>query len=536
MDQDRVSDAVSAEEKLGALGRVMSDQGLEPDSNLARLLTYVVTEELEGRAPSIKAFSIAQDVFGRGASFDPSRDSIVRVEMKRLRETLQHYYSTRGFEDPVRIEIPKGTYVPEFQRQAIPEPAAPPASDRQVPRPARRRLWPWIAGAAVALAAAIAVPLFLLRPADTGEGEPVVRVVARGEGTALAANSITETLSRFHNLQLVGADTAEATSRAPDYDLVLDDTGSGIAAIVQATADAELISVANFQLADFDFSGDPQTLTPVRLWLGQVASRNGLLEADYVRNGRYSGDFACSVLVEAYFANQTDARHLAARDCIEARLDAGHRSSRLYSDLAMITREEYTDQRNLLPGNPLDRAIEAAQTAITLDRFNYLAHYVFMTVLFTSGAVDEGIRLGESAMRINPFDGESVGGIAARLNFAGEHARALELFDLSSQLTPGGVIWRDYGYFAAYLALGQREEAAAAGMRLFGQSNPLYLAALAISLSIRGETERASETKAELLLREPDPRAMYERRSYAPDLVDVLVSALDEIPPLPSQQ
>jgi TolB-like protein len=53
---------------------------------------------------------IASEVFKRSVSFDPSKDSIVRVEAGRLRNKLRKYYATLGQDDPIEITLPKGTY------------------------------------------------------------------------------------------------------------------------------------------------------------------------------------------------------------------------------------------------------------------------------------------------------------------------------------------------------------------------------------------------------------------------------------------
>ena len=57
------------------------------------LLDYRMREHLERRGENLKAYSIALDVLGRGADFDPSIDSIVRVEVARLRDALDLYYA-----------------------------------------------------------------------------------------------------------------------------------------------------------------------------------------------------------------------------------------------------------------------------------------------------------------------------------------------------------------------------------------------------------------------------------------------------------
>ena len=55
------------------------------------------------------------EALGRGESFDPRTDAIVRVEISRLRNRLSHYYATEGSANAVRIAVPKGSYVPIFE-------------------------------------------------------------------------------------------------------------------------------------------------------------------------------------------------------------------------------------------------------------------------------------------------------------------------------------------------------------------------------------------------------------------------------------
>jgi TolB-like protein len=60
----------------------------------------------------IKEYSLGTEVFLRKESFDPRSDTIVRVQVHRLRTKLEGYYKTEGTHDPIRFEIPKGSYVP----------------------------------------------------------------------------------------------------------------------------------------------------------------------------------------------------------------------------------------------------------------------------------------------------------------------------------------------------------------------------------------------------------------------------------------
>lgn len=81
---------------------------------LCNFLSYIVSEYLAGREDKIKGYSIAIDVFGRNEDFDPGQDALVRIHAGRLRRMLDLYYLRSGSDDPVRIEIPLGGYVPHF--------------------------------------------------------------------------------------------------------------------------------------------------------------------------------------------------------------------------------------------------------------------------------------------------------------------------------------------------------------------------------------------------------------------------------------
>lgn len=119
---------------------------------LARLLEYLCEKRFAGESNQIKEYSIGVEVFRRGADFDQETDSIVRVEVNRLRKRLAEYYAGEGASHPLRIVIPVGQYVPNFQ------PVAPAAEAGAVVGPAAqaqelpwfRRRATWVVGLVVA--------------------------------------------------------------------------------------------------------------------------------------------------------------------------------------------------------------------------------------------------------------------------------------------------------------------------------------------------------------------------------------------------
>jgi TolB-like protein/tetratricopeptide (TPR) repeat protein len=102
------------------LERILRSGTFAKAERLSDFLRYVVRESLAGRADQLKEYTIALDVFGRPSSFDPHRDSVVRVAARSLRTKLHDYYDGDGREDPVVIELPKGGYEPVFRERESP--------------------------------------------------------------------------------------------------------------------------------------------------------------------------------------------------------------------------------------------------------------------------------------------------------------------------------------------------------------------------------------------------------------------------------
>ncbi|MEQ9692622.1 hypothetical protein [Shimia sp. SDUM112013] len=96
-----------------SLKSVTSSDAFVASPRIVDFLTYVVEETLAGRQDAIKAKTIAMDVYGRTPQ-DDLPTNLVRVDAGRLRRMLDDYYYG-PVNDPVRISIPKGSYVPVFE-------------------------------------------------------------------------------------------------------------------------------------------------------------------------------------------------------------------------------------------------------------------------------------------------------------------------------------------------------------------------------------------------------------------------------------
>src|SRR5688572_24444605 len=96
----------------GALGRSRS---------YARLLEFLIACAVNNRTP--KELEIAMEVFGRGADFDPSQDSMVRVYAHNLRQKLEHFYATAGRTEPRQLALARGEYRISLSELEAAEPA-----------------------------------------------------------------------------------------------------------------------------------------------------------------------------------------------------------------------------------------------------------------------------------------------------------------------------------------------------------------------------------------------------------------------------
>ena len=106
--------------QLAQIEKLLGSHSLRGSESLCKLLHYLAHHSMEHPGTSPKEYQIATEVFGRQENFDPHVDSMVRVQAGRLRTKLAEYYSSEGAEDPILVEIPKGTYALTFHPHHAP--------------------------------------------------------------------------------------------------------------------------------------------------------------------------------------------------------------------------------------------------------------------------------------------------------------------------------------------------------------------------------------------------------------------------------
>lgn len=95
--------------------RILKSATFRNAVTLQQLLQFLTARVFEGGAEFLKEYTIGVEAFGRPHDFDPKTDTIVRVQIHRLRQKLAEYYESDGSRDPILVEIPKGHYLPRFE-------------------------------------------------------------------------------------------------------------------------------------------------------------------------------------------------------------------------------------------------------------------------------------------------------------------------------------------------------------------------------------------------------------------------------------
>src|ERR1700738_456413 len=114
------------------LDKILSSPALMWSRRTQDSLLLVLEHTLDGELGSLKERMIGAEMFGRPVSYDTGSDSVVRVRASEARKKLALYYGeARG--EPVRIELPSGSYVPRFSFQAPSTPTSAPTISEGTP-------------------------------------------------------------------------------------------------------------------------------------------------------------------------------------------------------------------------------------------------------------------------------------------------------------------------------------------------------------------------------------------------------------------
>ena len=106
--------AEQADSVRSALELVISSDAFAGSKQCQDLLRLMVEHALSGELDALCERMIGVEMFGRPADYDTSNDAVVLVRTTEVRKRLAQYYDEVTLPPIVRIELPPGSYAPEF--------------------------------------------------------------------------------------------------------------------------------------------------------------------------------------------------------------------------------------------------------------------------------------------------------------------------------------------------------------------------------------------------------------------------------------
>jgi hypothetical protein len=111
---DSLNDSLSEQAIRDQLTKLLTSKIFARSERLGRFLQFTVDQVLAGKQHELKEYVIGVEVYDRRPPYNPTVDSIVRSEARRLRGKLKQYYEFDGKTDPLRIFFRPGSYIPQI--------------------------------------------------------------------------------------------------------------------------------------------------------------------------------------------------------------------------------------------------------------------------------------------------------------------------------------------------------------------------------------------------------------------------------------
>jgi hypothetical protein len=150
---------------LRELGSVLASQSFKNSARSKEFLSYVVKQKLDGHEDLLKERTIGTQLFHRQADYQTGEDPVVRVHAAEVRRRLERYYHAPPATQEVSIELPVGSYAPEFHWNP-PAPSVVPQA-AAVGRRLSLKWTPAFVGLVLLIVALIAVSLRTISPAPS---------------------------------------------------------------------------------------------------------------------------------------------------------------------------------------------------------------------------------------------------------------------------------------------------------------------------------------------------------------------------------
>src|SRR6185369_351558 len=111
----KIGEAVKHEVELRShLAEIINGAAFKGSHRSQAFLKHIVEHALHGEPADLRERSIGVALFGRPVTYDTADDAIVRVTASDVRKRLLQHYGNTVAESKFRINLPSGSYVPEF--------------------------------------------------------------------------------------------------------------------------------------------------------------------------------------------------------------------------------------------------------------------------------------------------------------------------------------------------------------------------------------------------------------------------------------
>ena len=476
------------------LEKIVGSPDFQNASRLREFLRFVVNEGLDGRADNLKAYTIGIEVFDRPDNFDPITDTIVRVNAGKLRRALERYYLGPGRQDKILISIPKGRYIPVFQIQEF----------------KRTRGDVNSVQSACDLLDSTKLPTISVLPFRKVNLESSREFLINGFDEEL-----TMALSRFNGLRVIAYYSTSGIKPeqcGPDQLCRILSTTFVITGSIYQTADklrlnVELVRTDNSQQVwshryDCNFTVD--TLFSIRDDIIQnivaaVADDYGIIPKIIATasRGKTVDELEAYEAVMRYHHYGITLESQAYEEALQAlektvAIDAEYALA--WALLSILYLDAFTFSMVDLD-NPLERGMESARKAISIDPFCQHAYFGMCYAQLLQRNEEEIIRNAKKILELNPNAGFLVGTAGWFLAMAGQYDEGFRFIEQSMQLNPFFPSWFHFPYYLNSYLNGNFGDALKT-VKKFGLPeffwNPLMHAAAL------GQMERITEAQAAL--------------------------------------
>ncbi len=205
---------------LKELDAIISSQHFRGSKRYPAMLKYVVSAAIDGRASDLKERTLGVEVFGRDPDYDTNADPVVRISAGEVRKRIAQFYHENGHGAKLEIELPVGSYAPEFllrmpevheakagNNQTGPNIDKPVATNTQTHKSSRRYLIAGLASIAV-LAVAAAFGSFEYRKATLARSTDIDRLWAP---ITKSSDPVLVVVGTGHNAEQLSPELAETT-------------------------------------------------------------------------------------------------------------------------------------------------------------------------------------------------------------------------------------------------------------------------------------------------------------------------------------